>query len=173
MPPWTYAKDYSSQAKSSYSAGREALRREAQLEAGITEPPPTKSLDAAFDELKRELEASPGATLVKAENRYLYAEVADPVTGAIDDVECARARAPQLSRTHVCRPAHARAPASHPAGSSSASTFRSSVIARRHAPAATTSGSATASATSARRSSRWGGRASDASSSDGGVSKVR
>ena len=87
VPPWTYAKDYSSQATSSFSAAREALRREAQLEAGAPEPAPSKSLDTAFAELRRELEALPSSTIIKAENRYLYAEVVDPVTGAIDDVE--------------------------------------------------------------------------------------
>ena len=44
---------------------------------------------AAFEELRKAVEAAPGATVMKAEDRYLYAEFKDPGSGAVDDVESA------------------------------------------------------------------------------------
>ena len=48
-----------------------------------------KTRDKAFAELKKAVTEYPGATIIKAsvEDRYLYAEVEDGLTGIKDDVE--------------------------------------------------------------------------------------
>ena len=111
VPPLAYTPEFSIQASSSYGSLKEQLRAQARAEAaaealaasgaaapaeGAADAPPAppaltpneggKSLDEAIGELRRAVRAAGGA-IQKDEERYLYAEFADPVTGAVDDVE--------------------------------------------------------------------------------------
>ena len=110
VPPWTYDADYSEAATSAFESPlKKQLRAEreercravaegvegavlaegdncAATAAGGAGP---KSRDKAFAELKKAVTEYPGATIIKAsvEDRYLYAEVEDGLTGIKDDVE--------------------------------------------------------------------------------------
>ena len=82
VPPWTYSPD-DVMAQSSYSSARARLL--ATEEGGVARP--KKSIEQAQAELRDVLKASDGATLIKDQPRYLYAEFEDAASGATDDVE--------------------------------------------------------------------------------------
>jgi len=82
VPPWTYQPGYNTQAVSSFSARRAQIKEES-----VKDNTPKKSLDEAYDDLVQVVAGFPGATIIKKESRYVYAEFEDSVTGAIDDVE--------------------------------------------------------------------------------------
>lgn len=79
IPPWTYQPGYSTGAASSFSS---PLKQQLAEENAKKDKKP---LDTAFAELLEAVKATPGATIIKAEDRYIYAEMKDG--GAIDDVE--------------------------------------------------------------------------------------
>merc|ERR1711924_460561 len=81
IPPLTYQPGYSQGAKSSFTS---PLKQKLLEEAAKKD---AKSLDTAFGELVEAVKAVPGATVIKSEDRYIYAEFEDGLTGAIDDVE--------------------------------------------------------------------------------------
>jgi len=81
IPPWTYQPGYTTGASSSFSS---PLKQQLAEEAAKKE---AKPLETAFGELLEAVKAYPGATVIKAEDRYIYAEVEDSLTGATDDVE--------------------------------------------------------------------------------------
>lgn len=83
VPPWTYKPDFSTGAQSSFSARKKSITQAAEGD-GV---PKGKSIESAIEELVSAIKAYPGATIIKNENRYIYAEFEDSVTGAIDDVE--------------------------------------------------------------------------------------
>jgi len=99
VPAWTYDSSFSMQAKSSFDSRKEQLKAEARAEAaaaaseasaaaGGSAPKPSeaKSAEVAIAELKAAVEAQ-GGTIRKIDDRYLYAEFTDAVTGVVDDVE--------------------------------------------------------------------------------------
>ena len=101
VPPLAYTPEFSIQASTSYGSLKEKLKAEARAEAlaasGAAAPEggggPTltaneggKTLDEAIDEMRAAVRAA-GGSIQKDEDRYLYAEFADSVTGAVDDVE--------------------------------------------------------------------------------------
>jgi len=77
VPPWTYAPDDVG-IISSYTS---PLKRQ------LAEAKPKKTIEMAQTELRQAVEAFPGATIIREEPRYLYAEFVDSRTGATDDVE--------------------------------------------------------------------------------------
>jgi len=99
VPPWTFDPKYSARGASSFDSRKQAILAEARAEAAaeaagggeapaaLAALPEPKTAEAAFEELRKAVEAAPGATVMKAEDRYLYAEFKDPGSGAVDDVE--------------------------------------------------------------------------------------
>ncbi|KAL1528472.1 hypothetical protein AB1Y20_009816 [Prymnesium parvum] len=83
VPPWTYRPGYNTGVVSSFAARKAQLRGE----TGPEDSSPQKSLEEALEDLERVVSAYLGATIVKKEPRYLYAEFPDPITGVVDDVE--------------------------------------------------------------------------------------
>lgn len=77
IPPWTYEPDSIGAVSSFTSPAKRAL----------AEARERKSLEVAQKELRAVVAEYPGATIVKDEPRYLYAEFEDLTTGEKDDVE--------------------------------------------------------------------------------------
>ena len=103
VPPWTYDADFQTGAISPNDARRAALKaaalaekaekdgQEAAASTAAPAPAPSasaekKSIDSARAELVAAIEAADGR-IVQAEDRYVYSEFTDPLTGVIDDVE--------------------------------------------------------------------------------------
>ena len=81
IPPLTYQPGYNAGAASSFSSPlKQQLAEEAAKKPG-------KPRETAFQELLDAVKATPEATVIKSEDRYIYAEYKDGLTGAVDDVE--------------------------------------------------------------------------------------
>lgn len=108
VPPWTYDSEMATAAESSFDSRKAALKaaaiaeREAAEAAALREKGEDaaaaallekqeqrkkgKSVDSARAELVAAIEAAEGR-VIKAEDRYVYSEFTDPLTGVVDDVE--------------------------------------------------------------------------------------
>ena len=79
VPPWTYAPQQM-QASSSFDARKRQLLAESSSEVA---PTPKKSIDEARNELTKVLSAAPDCTIIANEDRYVYAEFKDPMSGVV------------------------------------------------------------------------------------------